>query len=51
MAKKNEKRLNAKQAAYEKKQEKKGMNTVLWIIGALIALGVVYAVWASFLVA
>ena len=50
MAKKNVKKMNAKQVAYEKKQEKEGMNTVLWMIGALIALGVVYAIYASFLV-
>ena len=46
MAKNVDKR-NAKQKAYEKKQEEKGVKTVMWIIGALIALGLVYAIWIS----
>ena len=50
MAKKEKKR-NVKQQAYEKKQEQKGTNVVLWIMGCLIVLGLIYAVWASFLVA
>ena len=51
MAKKNEKHLNAKQMAYEKKQERKGNNVVMWIIGLLIALGVVFIAWSSWLMA
>ena len=46
MAKKEkEKHLNAKQKAYEQKQEKKGRKVVAWIFGGLIALAIVYAVW------
>ena len=43
------KKVNAKREAYAKKQEEKGRNLILWIIGILIALGVIYAVWASFI--
>ena len=43
------KKVNAKRAAYAKKQEEKGRNLIMWIIGILIALGVIYAVWASFI--
>ena len=46
MAKKEkEKHLNAKQKAYEKKQEKKGLRVVNMIFGGLIALAIIYAVW------
>lgn len=51
MAKKNEKHLNAKQVAYEKQQEKKGTSVVLWIIGVLILLGLVYAGWTAWMMA
>ena len=50
MAKKATK-TNAKQQAYAKKQEQQGMKTVMWIIGSLIILGLVYALYASLLVA
>ena len=39
------KKVNAKREAYAKKQEEKGRKVVLWIIGALIALAVVYMCW------
>lgn len=45
MAKKN----NAKRQAYAKKQEEKGVKLIAWIIGVLIALGIVYAIWTSFI--
>ena len=44
MSKKN----NAKRRAYAKKQEESGKTVVMWIIGVLIALGVLYAVWTIF---
>ena len=50
MAKKQHVR-NAKQVAFEKKQEKEGINVVKWIIGLLIVLGICYAVWSSWVVA
>jgi len=43
------KKVNAKREAYAKKQEEKGRNLIMWIIGVLIALGVIYAIWASFM--
>jgi hypothetical protein len=39
------KKVNAKREAYAKKQEEKGRKVVLWIIGALIALAIVYMCW------
>jgi hypothetical protein len=51
MAKKNEKHLNAKQVAYEKQQEKEGTNVVMWIIGSLILLGLVYIGWSVWMMA
>ena len=48
MAKKEkEKKLNAKQAAYEKKQEEKGKKVVAWIIGCFIALAVFYLIFVA----
>ena len=44
MSKKN----NAKRQAYAKKQEESGQKVVMWIIGVLIALGVLYAIWTIF---
>ena len=41
------KKVNAKKEAYAKKQEEKGRNLIMWIIGILIVLGVLYAFWAS----
>lgn len=43
MSKKNQ----AKREAYAKKQEEKGKNLIMWIIGILIALGAVYAITTS----
>ena len=49
MAKKEkEKKLNAKQKAYEKKQEDKGKKVVAWIIGCFIALGLFYVAWLAY---
>ena len=41
------KKVNAKREAYQKKQEKQGKNIVMWIIGGLIALGLIFAIWTS----
>ena len=49
MAKKEEKRLNAKQRAYEKKQEKKGASVVMWIFAVLIVLGILYAMMSVYM--
>lgn len=43
------KKANLKREAYAKKQEEKGRNLIMWIIGILIALGIVYALWARFM--
>jgi len=43
------KKVNAKKEAYAKKQEEKGRNLVMWIIGVLIVLGILYACWTSFM--
>lgn len=51
MAKKVAKQTNPKRVAYEKKQEKEGEKVVMWIIGVLIVLGIIYAAWSSFMVA
>jgi hypothetical protein len=46
MAKKEkEKHLNARQIAYEKKQEQEGRNVVTWIIAVLILLAIGYALF------
>ena len=50
MAKKEKKHLNAKQRAYEKKQQEKGEKVIMWIIGMLIALAVCYAIYSIWLV-
>ena len=48
MAKKEkEKKLNAKQRAYEKKQEELGKKVVMWIIGAFIVLAVFYLIFVA----
>ena len=51
MAKKVAKQTNPKRVAYEKKQQEKGEKIVMWIIGVLIVLGIIYAAWSSFMVA
>ena len=48
MAKKEKKKLNAKQQAYEKKQEEKGKKVVAWIIGCFIALAVFYVAFLAY---
>lgn len=48
---KNAKTVNAKREAYAKQQEKEGTNVVMWIIGVLILLGIVYAGWSIYMVA
>jgi hypothetical protein len=47
--KQEEKHLNAKQLAYEKKEAQKGELIIKWIIGVLIALAVCYMVWTFYL--
>jgi len=48
MAKKEKvKKLNAKQRAYEKKQEDKGKKVVAWIIGCFIALAIGYLLFVA----
>ena len=47
MAKKEEKHLNAKQKAYEKKQEAQGRKVVNWIFGALLVAALCYLVWIA----
>ncbi len=42
-------KVQAKRAAYKAKQEKEGNRVVWYIIGALIALGVIYAVYTVWL--
>lgn len=51
MAKKEEKHLNAKQQAYEKKQAAKGEKVIKWIFGVLIVLAIFFAAWSVFIVA
>ena len=41
------KKVNAEREAYQKKQEQQGKNVVMWIIGGLIALGLIFAIWTS----
>ncbi|MBR3726254.1 MAG: hypothetical protein IKN21_01435 [Prevotella sp.] len=41
------KKVNVKRQAYQKKQEEQGRNIVMWIIGCLIALGIIFALWTS----
>ena len=36
---------NPKRAAYAAKQEQEGRNVVKWIIGVLVALGVIFMCW------
>ena len=51
MAKKHEKKLNAKQRAYQKKQEEQGRKVVNWIFGVLIAGALVYVGWTLWMMA
>lgn len=41
----SKKKNNPKRAAYAAKQEKEGRNIVKWIIGVLLALGIIYVCW------
>jgi hypothetical protein len=43
MSKKNQ----TKREAYAKKQEEKGKKVIMWIIGILIAFGLVFAITTS----
>ncbi|MCR4604064.1 MAG: hypothetical protein K5683_11120 [Prevotella sp.] len=47
MAQKKEKKLNAKQQAYAKKEEDKGKKVVAWIIGAFIVLAIFYLIFVA----
>ena len=38
----NGKKMNAKQKAYAQKQERQGHNVIMWIIGILILLGIIF---------
>ena len=49
MSKENKIAGNAKRAAYAAKQEKEGHKVIGWIIGVLIGLGVVFAVFSCFM--
>lgn len=49
MAKKEEKRMNAKQKAYAQKQEKEGRKVVNWIFGGLIVLAIIYVCWTFYM--
>ena len=42
---KKKKRANAKRAAFAEKQEKHGLSVINWMFAALVALGVIYAVY------
>ena len=48
--KNEEKHLNAKQRAYEKKQEAEGRKVVNWIFGVLILLAILFVVYSVFIV-
>ena len=50
MTKKTTKQVNAKRAAYEKKEEQQGEKVIKWIIGVLIALALCYAGYSIWLV-
>ncbi len=41
------KKNNARRAAYEAKQEKEGKKVVEWIIGVLLVLAIIFAVYTS----
>ena len=51
MAKKNqeEKHLNAKQRAFQKKQEEEGAKVVKWIFAVLILLALAYMAYTMYL--
>ncbi len=39
------KKVNAKRAAYQKKQEEQGKKVVRWIFGTLIVLAIAYLIY------
>ena len=45
--KEKEKKMNAKQKAYAKKQEEGGKKVVAWIIGCFIALALFYLIFVA----
>lgn len=47
--KNEEKHLNAKQRAYEKKQEAEGRKVVNWIFGVLIVLAILFMAYSLYL--
>ena len=49
--KQEEKQLNAKQRAYEAKQEKEGVKVVNWIFGVLIVLALIYMGYVCYIMA
>ena len=48
MAMKEKKHLNAKQVAYEKKQEQEGRKVVNWIFGILVLLAVAFCAYSIY---
>lgn len=44
------KKSDAKREAYAKKQEQQGKNIVMWIIGGLIALALIYVGWVTVMI-
>ena len=44
-----EKKLNAKQRAYEKKQEQEGRKIVNWIFGVLIVVAAAFALMSIYM--
>ena len=49
MAKKEKKHLNAKQRAYEKKQEEQGRKIVNWIFGVLIVVAIAFCAMSIYM--
>ncbi len=49
MAKKEKKHLNAKQVAYEKKQEQEGRKVVNWIFGVLIVVAAAFCLMSIYM--
>ena len=49
--KQEERQLNAKQRAYEAKQEKQGAKVVNWIFGVLIVLALTYMAYVCYIMA
>ena len=47
--KEKEKRMNAKQRAYEKKQEQEGRKVVNWIFGVLIVVALAFCLMSIYM--